>query len=634
MSIKYRPEIDGLRFIAVFAVIIYHADIYFNNKFLLPGGFLGVDIFFVISGYLIGKLIHFQINTGSFSINSFLIRRIRRIFPALFFMCFLSAVFGYFFLFSASFTDLLNSIMSSIFFISNYHYYFSGHVYGADTLLVKPLIHTWSLSIEIQFYLIISILIFILSKKKFQKTSNFIYIFLIFLSFFISNSLVHFNNNLNFYFILTRLWELLTGYYLVNIEKKNNKFITKYSIQLTFISLSLIIFSFIFFSNEKFHPTFKTLPIVIGTSLFILFIKNSPFLLKIFSNKILVFLGLMSYSLYIWHYPIFVFSKYLNITQGEILNKFMIIIVLFVSSYLSFNYIEKPFRTRNNYFFKNFKYFFSYSIIFSSLFFLYFFYSNNYFLNFKNIKLSEKLNDKFYFDNKFYLDEFNDELKKYENLEYSNNNKKKVLIVGNSYGADMFLIFKRNEKLFYKYDFSYLNTQFYCLEVIITNNSKCKMDNNLLYKKLKETDVIVISTRWNKNDFDNFHAIIQALKAYNNEIIIVSRYEFLTEDQFTITDIFGLKEQRLPNENEIVILGNEYYRKRTLESKKIRSFLYNYSAKNELDLLDFSSVQCNHNSKYCNPISDFNFKIYYDKGHLTLDGIDFFSKKLSQLFKF
>ncbi len=169
MSIKYRPEIDGLRFIAVFAVIIYHADIYFNNKFLLPGGFLGVDIFFVISGYLIGKLIHFQINTGSFSINSFLIRRIRRIFPALFFMCFLSAVFGYFFLFSASFTDLLNSIMSSIFFISNYHYYFSGHVYGADTLLVKPLIHTWSLSIEIQFYLIISILIFILSKKNSKK---------------------------------------------------------------------------------------------------------------------------------------------------------------------------------------------------------------------------------------------------------------------------------------------------------------------------------------------------------------------------------------------------------------------------------------------------------------------------------
>ena len=99
MKIKYRPEIDGLRFLAVAAVIIYHADVQFNNIQIFPGGFLGVDIFFVISGYLIGKLIKNQISNGNFYIYSFLIRRLRRIFPALFFMCFLSGIFGYFFYF-------------------------------------------------------------------------------------------------------------------------------------------------------------------------------------------------------------------------------------------------------------------------------------------------------------------------------------------------------------------------------------------------------------------------------------------------------------------------------------------------------------------------------------------------------
>ena len=116
MKIKYRPEIDGLRFLAVSAVILYHADINLVNVKLFSGGFLGVDIFFVISGYLIGKLVYNQTRLGKFSVISFLIRRLRRIYPALFVMCFVVGIFGYIYLFPTSVTELTKSIVSSLFF--------------------------------------------------------------------------------------------------------------------------------------------------------------------------------------------------------------------------------------------------------------------------------------------------------------------------------------------------------------------------------------------------------------------------------------------------------------------------------------------------------------------------------------
>ena len=116
MKIKYRPEIDGLRFLAVTAVILYHADLSFIDVNLFAGGFLGVDIFFVISGYLIGKLIYNQRRSGNFSIISFLVRRLRRIYPALFVMCFVTSILGFIYLFPTSMTELTKSIVSSLFF--------------------------------------------------------------------------------------------------------------------------------------------------------------------------------------------------------------------------------------------------------------------------------------------------------------------------------------------------------------------------------------------------------------------------------------------------------------------------------------------------------------------------------------
>ena len=184
MKFKYRPEIDGLRAIAVLSVVIYHAGFqipfFENSYFLLPGGFLGVDIFYVISGYLITFLIIERINNKTFTFKEFYERRARRLLPVLFFVILSCLIAGWIFMLPGQFADLAGSALSSLFFLSNFWFYLTDS-YFAEASSLKPLLHTWSLSIEEQFYLIFPPIIYLLIKKKFNKV-NFIFILLILFS--------------------------------------------------------------------------------------------------------------------------------------------------------------------------------------------------------------------------------------------------------------------------------------------------------------------------------------------------------------------------------------------------------------------------------------------------------------------
>ena len=163
MNFQYRPEIDGLRAVAVASVIIYHAQINIFGFHLFQGGYIGVDIFFVISGYLITSIILKELKTtGKFSFHYFYERRIRRIIPALFIVMLSSLIFSWLFLLPDNFVSLSKSILSSIGFISNFYFYFTGLDYAAEIGLQKPFLHTWSLSVEEQFYLIFPLVLVVL----------------------------------------------------------------------------------------------------------------------------------------------------------------------------------------------------------------------------------------------------------------------------------------------------------------------------------------------------------------------------------------------------------------------------------------------------------------------------------------
>ncbi len=364
MKLTYRPEIDGLRAIAVGAVILYHAQITILGHQPFKGGFIGVDIFFVISGYLITSIILKELlTTGSFSFKHFYERRIRRILPALLFVMLVSLPFAWMYLLPSSFVDFSKSILYSLGLSSNFYFWYSDQAYGAESALLKPFLHTWSLSVEEQYYILFPIVLLI-TFKYFRKYL----VHILILGFVVSLGLAAWGSknypSFNFYVLPTRGWELLAGSILAYFEITNDKRSENKTLNLILPTLGLLLIghSILFFNDEMFHPSFYTLSPIIGVCLIIWFSNKDEIITKILSTKLFVGIGLMSYSLYLWHYPIFSFARISEFTQGSLFKKFLLGIIIALVSIFSYYFIERPFRNRHY----KFKIIFSIIIIFIS----------------------------------------------------------------------------------------------------------------------------------------------------------------------------------------------------------------------------------------------------------------------------
>lgn len=533
MNFKYRPEIDGLRAIAVISVVIFHAD--FKIKFdnyeynFLSGGYLGVDIFYVISGYLITHLILDSINNKTFSFLDFYERRTRRLLPALFAVIISSIVAGYFLMLPPQFEDLSNSALSSLFFLSNFYFYFSEN-YFADASALKPLLHTWSLSIEEQFYLLFPpfLYLFYLKSKKF----NLVLLILILISLVFSQFGSLYFKELNFYNIISRIWELAFGS-LIAFYHVNNKSEQKYytSNTLLLFSMILIFVPFFIFNKSTLHPSIFTIFTVLGTGI-IIFFKNGQGVIKNFlSSKPLVGIGLISYSLYLWHYPVLAFKRVKSPTLSEF-DKFEAIILSLFLSILSFFLIEKPFRNKKILKRKNF-------FIFISIFFLLIFIISSY------ISKSEGL-PKRYSKEIISLVDLNYDYKKiyqagtchienkitikknfFKNCKINiSQNKKNLFIWGDSLAAHLYPGIK------YKYEQNYniwQRTADICKPFIYQNNKKdslkgCGLINKSILEEILKIkpESVFLSGFWNRSDFNEINKITTTLKKNNiNRIYLV-----------------------------------------------------------------------------------------------------------------
>jgi len=344
MKINYRPEIDGLRAIAVFSVIFYHAEIFVSDNQIFSGGFIGVDIFFVISGYLITSIILKELfKTGFFSFVNFYQRRIRRILPALLVVMLVSLPFAWIYFYPIDLIDFSKSILYSLGFSSNFYFHYSGLEYGSPEGILKPFLHTWSLSVEEQYYIIFPVIL-LATFKYFRK---YIFHFLL-IGLICSLALADWSSknhpSSNFYFLSTRMWELIFGsilaHFEINLDKRSqNNNLNQF---LSLIGLFLIVCSIIFFDDKMFHPSFYTLIPVIGVSLVLWFTTEKVLITKILSNKLFVGVGLISYSLYLWHYVIFSFAKNLDIYFDQINGKVILIILTIILSIFTFFFIERP----------------------------------------------------------------------------------------------------------------------------------------------------------------------------------------------------------------------------------------------------------------------------------------------------
>ncbi|WP_417326778.1 acyltransferase family protein [Halarcobacter sp.] len=335
-SLKYNPSIDGLRGIAISLVLLFHIwPEYFSF------GYIGVDIFFVLSGYLITQIIYTKLESNSFSLKEFYRNRIRRIFPSLIIVLTVVMTFGYFFMFPSELEQLGKHIKSSAFFYENFR--LMGEVgYWDESAALKPLLHFWSLAIEEQFYIFWPLILIVLYKIRI----NIVYtLFILFIILFFIPIITEIDR---FYHTLSRAWELALGGLIFIISYRYKKIFEVFNRYKILIYLGFFISILLSYNNNTFD-IFKTFNVVLFSGLLVLSLSHEKSK-TIFSNSILVFIGLISFPLYLWHY---VLISYTHIFRFEIdiLIGLLLIILSILLSYFTYRYIEIYARSKNSYIF-------------------------------------------------------------------------------------------------------------------------------------------------------------------------------------------------------------------------------------------------------------------------------------------
>ena len=345
-KLSYRAEIDGLRAIAVLSVIFYHAQFILFGRDWFEGGYIGVDIFFVISGYLITRIILAELQEeGGFSFLNFYQRRARRILPMLFVVIIVSVPFAWHKLWLSDFVEYAESLLASLFFGSNLFFYFNATGYATDSALLKPFLHTWSLGVEEQFYLIFPILA-IAAYRYCRKYFLAILVFSCLLSLLFAELMQARDQTLNFYILLSRFWELAIGSVLAYVEL-NRKVLQNNAFRslLPTLGLLLITYSVLVFDDKTPHPSLYTLIPVLGVALIIGFASEDDWVGRLLGRKLFVWIGLISYSAYLWHFPIFALSRHTPVDHSN-LEKLEWVLLALILSAISYVLIEKPFRDR------------------------------------------------------------------------------------------------------------------------------------------------------------------------------------------------------------------------------------------------------------------------------------------------
>jgi len=333
----YRNDIDGLRAVAVLPVLFFHFG---WDSF--SGGYVGVDIFFVLSGYLITGILATEITAEKFSIIRFYERRLRRIFPALFVVIAVTCVFGYIIMLPQELKDLGQSVVATTLFSSNILFWFEAGYFDAESLS-KPLLHTWSLAIEEQYYLFFPFLLFLIFRLT-NAYRLFILMILWLLSLSCAVWFVNYNSSAGFFLPLGRVWELLTGSILALMSVRPSRF--QYADQvIALVGLFSIFAAIAFYDHNTPFPGLAALAPCIGTAMIIYAGRLTPPLINQWlSTRPLIIVGLLSYSLYLWHWPLYVFaSLYLDRPLGNS-DIILLLTVTFFCAWLSWRFIERPFR--------------------------------------------------------------------------------------------------------------------------------------------------------------------------------------------------------------------------------------------------------------------------------------------------
>lgn len=348
-TVVHRPEIDGLRAIAVLAVIFFHAK--FKG---FSGGFIGVDIFFVISGYLITSILLADLLAGRFSLLTFYERRARRILPALFLMMLICLPFAWFYLDAPDFRSFSKSLIAVPTFSSNILFW-KETGYFDTTSELKPLLHTWTLALEEQYYLLFPLFLMASWKLGLKRIALLLGAITLAALLMAQQGAVS-DSAAVFYLLPTRAWELLLGSFIAfyftwrprQLVVTDRKILWANQI-ISAVGMLLIGYALFTFDENTAYPGFNALFPTLGAVLIIVFANRRTLVGQVLSRRSFVSVGLISYSAYLWHQPVFAFARNISIAEPSGLTMLLLSLLSLALAYLSWRFVERPFRTNSTF---------------------------------------------------------------------------------------------------------------------------------------------------------------------------------------------------------------------------------------------------------------------------------------------
>jgi len=638
--IEFRKEIDGIRFLSIILVILYHAKIPYFSDF----GYLGVDIFFIISGYLITSILLNEYSLKKkIDLFNFVERRLRRIIPALIFLILILFMFNIFFFYNYPKVFELNlyQIIKTIFFISNE----MKVDYFAPSRDFKILYHSWSLSIEMQIYLLFSILFIFIIKLKKKIQIFFIILTLLFTGIltqgganfkltppFFENEIFLFNQPYwaGFFSIIPRIFEFSIGVLCacLTVSRSSKKKNIVNDNFFSFFGLSLIIISLFFFRETTKHPSVYTVPLLIGVSLMILHCVKDTYLNSLLAWSPITYLGKLSYSAYLFHVPIIFLINFYYYQFNAYYRLTIVLILTFIISYFSYNFVEKIFRGKKicslNFYLVIL---FFYIAIFSGVYFVK--NNTNYLASKKNTKtVNFSIEKNKYFEGLTIDKELYGEPIEFSSTSY-NSKKAKLLIIGNSISKDFFLMFDLNKKLFPKYEFKFF--RFHLSNFIDNESKKRKRLQYFLESSLfKESDIIIIASNFRlygeySEDMDALQEINKISKKYKKKLILTSNVPQF-ESIFSPVEDLTFKYKIKDPDNES--LSKELFKLINKKQYKKNELLKNFAIKNNIAYLDTGNYFCDWKDSKCDALDEDKNILHEDSLHITIKGAEYFGKKI------
>jgi peptidoglycan/LPS O-acetylase OafA/YrhL len=331
----YRPDVDGLRAVGVLSVLAFHA---FPR--IVPGGFIGVDVFFVISGFLIGGIIFRSLAAGSFSFLEFYAKRVRRIFPALIVVLLAALGIGWWTLYDDEFRQLWNHVAGGAGFLANIFEWRESGYFDALTA-EKPLLHLWSLGVEEQFYFVWPLMLWVAWKLRMNLVFPILLVGLI--SFALNIWVVRFSTPAAFYSPFTRFWELSAGSFLAVWPRP--KYQSSLLRETSAICGALLVVAGLFaFSSAREYPGWRALVPTIGACLLIMAGPKSFVSRNLLANPFAIWIGLISYPLYLWHWPLISFASIVYGGMPPVVIRLLIVAASVALAWLTYRFVEKPIR--------------------------------------------------------------------------------------------------------------------------------------------------------------------------------------------------------------------------------------------------------------------------------------------------